>query len=124
MSRWNSFIIKNKNIYGTKMKIQYWITIGKFLNWILNKNGRKNVMLREEIFEKLNILFRNNFNNQEINLTNETSDKDIEEWDSIEHIDLIVAIEDMFHIKFNIAEVNSMKNVGKMVDFIIQKIEE
>ena len=52
-----------------------------------------------------------------------TTAADIEDWDSLEHINLIVAIEKCFGIKFNIGEVSSMKNVGEMVDYILAKVK-
>lgn len=79
-------------------------------------------MKREEVFEKLNEIFRNNFDDESINLTDLTSAEDIEDWDSLEQINLVVAIQDSFHIKFNIEEVNSMGNVGEMVDYILKKL--
>ncbi len=79
-------------------------------------------MTREEVFEKLNDIFRNNFDDDEIELTNETSSSDIDDWDSLEQINLVVAIQDAFKVKFNIEEVNAMKNVGEMVDYILKKI--
>lgn len=79
-------------------------------------------MTREEVFEKLNTIFRNNFDDEDIILLNETSSNDIEDWDSLEQINLVVAIQDEFGIKFNIDEVNAMNNVGEMVDFILEKI--
>lgn len=78
-------------------------------------------MTREEVFKKLNIIFCDNFDDENILLSEETSSADIEDWDSLEQINLVVAIQDRFHIKFNIDEVNAMKNVGEMVDFILEK---
>jgi acyl carrier protein len=79
-------------------------------------------MTREDVFQKLNTIFRNNFDDEGITLSNDTSSKDIEDWDSLEQINLVVAIQDEFGIKFNIDEVNAMKNVGEMVDFILEKL--
>lgn len=79
-------------------------------------------MTREKVFEKLNAIFRNNFDDEEINLSDDTSPADIQDWDSLEQINLIVTIQDEFKVKFNIDEVNAMKNVRDMVDFIIEKI--
>ena len=78
-------------------------------------------MTREEVFEKLNTVFRDNFDDNGINLTDSTSSADIEDWDSLEQINLVVAIQDAFGIKFNIDEVNAMKNVGEMADAILAK---
>ena len=79
-------------------------------------------MTRGEVFKKLNVIFRNNFDDEDIVLSDETSSADIEDWDSLEQINLVVAIQDEFNVKFNIDEVNAIKNVGGMVDFILEKI--
>lgn len=79
-------------------------------------------MTREAVFEKLNEIFRNNFDDDDIVLIEETSSADIDDWDSLEQINLIVAIQDTFNVKFNIDEVNAMKNVGEMVNFILEKM--
>ncbi len=79
-------------------------------------------MTREKIFERLTTIFRNNFDDEDIVLSEDTSSVDIEDWDSLEQINLVVTIQDKFKIKFNIEEVNAMKNVGEMVDFILEKI--
>jgi len=79
-------------------------------------------MTRANIFEKMNEIFRSNFDDDSISLTDETSAADIEDWDSLEQINLVVAIQDEFNVKFNIDEVNAMKNVGEMVDLILRKM--
>lgn len=79
-------------------------------------------MTRTDIFEKLNVIFRKNFDDEDIILTEDTSSADIEDWNSLEQINLIVAIQDEFKVKFNIDEVNSMTNVGEMVDCILEKL--
>ena len=78
-------------------------------------------MTREEIFEELNEVFSDVFD-EEITVTETTTADDIEDWDSLEHINLIVAVETKFGVKFNIGEVNKMKNVGEMVDIIINRL--
>lgn len=79
-------------------------------------------MSREEIFEKLNEVFQDVFDDEDINVTETTTSDDIEDWDSLEHINLIVAVEKCFGIKFNMGEVTTMKNVGAMVDIIVSRI--
>ncbi len=79
-------------------------------------------MEREEIFERLNGVFRDVFDDDSIVVTETTTAKDIEDWDSLEHINLVVAVEQEFGIKFNMGEVTTMKNVGDMVDIIISRI--
>lgn len=75
-------------------------------------------MSREEAYEKLNHVFREVFDDDEITVNDTTTAEDIEDWDSLEHVNLIVAVEKSFGIRFNIGEVTSMKNVGEMMDFI------
>ena len=78
-------------------------------------------MERQEIFEKLNEIFCDVLDLDEVELTDETSADDIEEWDSLSHIQLIVAIEKEFKLKFTSKEIMSWKNVGEMVNCIITK---
>ena len=80
-------------------------------------------MNRAELFQTLNQIFRENFDDESIELTDETSSADIEDWDSLEQINLIVTIQERFGVNFNIDEVNKMKNVGEMADFILRKLE-
>lgn len=79
-------------------------------------------MERTEIFEKLNEIFVDVLDLDETpNLSNETSANDIEEWDSLSHIQLIVAIEKAFKLKFTSLEIMKWKNVGEMVDTIQER---
>lgn len=78
-------------------------------------------MSREEIYEQLNEVFQDIFDDDEITVNDGTTANDIDGWDSLEHINLIVAVEKSFGIKFNMGEVNRLKNVGEMVDLIITK---
>ena len=87
---------------------------------IEEKRNRK--MTRDDVFEKLNEIFREYFEDEDIELTEDTTADDIEEWDSLEHINLIVAVEDSFDMKFTMGEVTTMKNVGAMVDIIMERI--
>ena len=81
-------------------------------------------MLREEVYERLNGVFRDIFDDEDITVNDTTSAEDIEDWDSLEHINLVVAIEKEFNIKFNMSEVNKFNNVGEMVDVIIWRVKE
>lgn len=76
-------------------------------------------MTREDIFIKLNDIFQEVFDDEEIEVYEDTTSDDIEDWDSLEHINLIAAIEQEFDIKFTMAQVVGMKNVGEMVDIIL-----
>ena len=79
-------------------------------------------MEKEEIYERLNKVFRDIFDDDSIVIKPETTSNDIEDWDSLEHINLIVAVEQEFGMKFNMKEVTTMKNVGEMVDIILSRI--
>ena len=80
-------------------------------------------MEREEIFSKLNEIFEDVLDLDETpELTDDTSAEDIEEWDSLSHIQLIVAIEKAFKIKFTSHEILKWKNVGEMLDSMISKL--
>ena len=78
-------------------------------------------MERKEIFEKLNEIFIDVLDLDECELTDETSANDIEEWDSLNHIQLIVAIEKVFNLRFTSEEILEWNNVGEMVDSILAK---
>ncbi|MBR4644068.1 MAG: acyl carrier protein [Bacteroidaceae bacterium] len=80
-------------------------------------------MEREEIFSKLNEIFEDVLDLEEgANLTDSTTANDIEEWDSLSHIQLIVAIEKAFKIKFTSLEIMKWANVGEMVDSMESKL--
>lgn len=79
-------------------------------------------MDKEEIISQVNIIFCDVLENDEIRITGETSAADIEEWDSLSHIQLIVEIEKYFKLKFTAAEIFTWKNVGHMVDSINQRL--
>ena len=80
-------------------------------------------MTRDEIYEKLDEVFQDVFDDESIHVNDLTTADDIEEWDSLEHINLMVAVENMFKIKFNMGQVGSLKNVGEMVDLIQTKVK-
>ena len=79
-------------------------------------------MERQTIFEKLNEIFIDVLDLDEVELTDATNANDIEEWDSLSHIQLSVAIEKSFGIKFTSLEIMKWKNVGEMVNSIEEKI--
>ncbi len=72
-----------------------------------------------EVYDKLTVIFRDIFDDDTIKISSETSAADIEDWDSLEHINLISAIEKKFKMRFNMKQVSTMKNVGEMVSIII-----
>ncbi|MCR5774325.1 MAG: acyl carrier protein [Lachnospiraceae bacterium] len=81
-------------------------------------------MNREEVFEKVRQIFRDNFDDDELVIVDETNSSDIEDWDSIEHINLVIAMEKAFGLKFNIKEVGKLANVGEMVDLILSMLDQ
>ena len=80
-------------------------------------------MTREEIFEGLNEVFRDVFDDEDITVGETTTAADIEDWDSLEHINLIVAVERRFGMKFSMGEVTGMKDVGAMADIIEERVK-
>ncbi|WP_033152148.1 acyl carrier protein [Pseudobutyrivibrio ruminis] len=79
-------------------------------------------MTREEVFATLTDIFRDVFDDDDIELTDATTADDIEDWDSLEQINLVVACEKKFNVKFDMKEIQSLKNVGEMVDTIVSKL--
>lgn len=77
-------------------------------------------MSEKEIYSRLEEVFSDVFD-EDISLTAGTTADDIEDWDSIEHINLIGAVEDEFGIRFKMGEVSGMKNVGEMVKIIASR---
>lgn len=78
-------------------------------------------MTREQAFERMNTVFRDIFDDESIVVTDKTTAADIEDWDSLEHINLIVAMEDEFGMKFSMGEVTSMINVGEAVNVVMAR---
>jgi acyl carrier protein len=79
-------------------------------------------MSTEEIKNRITEVFKDVLDNESIELFRETTAKDIEEWDSLSHISIIVAIEKEFNIRFDLREIMQLKNIGEFIDLIEQKI--
>lgn len=75
----------------------------------------------KDLWGRLNNVFRDVFDNDEIWVDANTISSDIEEWDSLEHINLIGAVEEEFSMTFNMKEVSGMKNVGEMATIIEER---
>ena len=71
-----------------------------------------------EIYNRLNAVFREVFDDESITVSENTTAADIEDWDSLTHIQLIAAVEDEVGVKFTMKQVSSMKNVGEMAQII------
>jgi acyl carrier protein len=76
----------------------------------------------QDLLKQLNAIFIDVLDNQSISLTEQTTAMDIEEWDSLSHIQLVVAIERHFKIRFNSSEIQSWKNIGDMIRSIDNKL--
>ncbi len=79
-------------------------------------------MDRAELTKKVNEVFCEIFDDDELVITDETTAADIEDWDSLEQINILVALEKLFSVKFAVAEVEGLKNVGEMIDLIEKKL--
>ena len=69
-------------------------------------------MTEQAILEAVQEIFRDNFDDDTLEITRATCADDIEDWDSLEQINLLTAIEKKFNIKFKLADVRNLKNVG------------
>jgi acyl carrier protein len=75
-----------------------------------------------EIYAQLTDILRDVFDNDKLVATPEMKASDVPEWDSFNHINLIVAVEARFRIKFKTAELESLRNVGHLVEIIEKKL--
>ena len=80
-------------------------------------------MTREEVLEKVNAVIQDVFDDDSIRVSDETVASDVDGWDSLMHITLIGTIEDEFDIKFAMKDVVGMKNVGQLVDLIMEQLD-
>lgn len=76
-------------------------------------------MNRDEVLAKMQGVFHTVFDDDELVITAETTADDIEDWDSLEQINLLVAFEKLFGIKFSASDVRKLNNVGEMADLVV-----
>lgn len=79
-------------------------------------------MDREEILNHVQDIFRDIFDDDFMIVEDKTNSEEVEDWDSLNHINLVSAIEKELKIKFSLGELTSLKDVGEMVDLIIKKL--
>lgn len=79
-------------------------------------------MNNNEILPRLNEVFRDVFGDSSLSVNENTTSADIEDWDSLEHINLIAAVENEFGLRFKMREVSGMKNVGEMLAIIAERV--
>ena len=79
-------------------------------------------MKRQEIINKMNTIFCEVFDDDSIKIFDNMTSADIEDWDSLNHITLVVNIEKVFDLKLNLSEVGKLENIGEMIELILKKI--
>jgi acyl carrier protein len=72
----------------------------------------------EDRMERLSQVFRDVFDDDELNITRQTTAKDVEGWDSLMHVTLVVNVERAFKLKFSSSEVAALQTVGELLDLI------
>ncbi len=82
------------------------------------------MITREEILAQVNTIFRNVLENDKLIIKEETTGDDVEEWDSLTHLQLVIAIEKHFKIRFTSAEIINFNNVGEMCGGILNKLSQ
>jgi acyl carrier protein len=76
----------------------------------------------DEVLREVTGIFREVLNNEAIQLKRETTAAEVPEWDSLTHVELVVAVEKHFGIRFNFVELQKFKNVGEWCDNIAGKL--
>ena len=79
-------------------------------------------MKREEIFKKVSIIFQDVLDDNDIVISEDQGAKDIDEWDSLTHIMLVVETEKEFQLKFLSSEIANWNNIGEMITAIESKL--
>ena len=80
-------------------------------------------MTPEKIYDYLTPIFHDIFDDDDIELSAELNADDVEEWDSLSHIRLVVAVEKSLSIKFSSSEISGLENVGQFVGLIQRKLK-
>ena len=79
-------------------------------------------MTEQAILEAVQEIFRDNFDDDTLEITRAPCADDMEDWDSLEQINLLTAIEKKFNIKFKLADVRNLKNVGDLLDLVARMV--
>jgi acyl carrier protein len=77
-----------------------------------------------EVIKQVNEVFKDVFDDNSLNINYDTTAKDVDDWDSLTHIQLVVAIEKHFKIRFTSSEIQGFANVGQMCEAILTKINK
>lgn len=81
------------------------------------------MMTKESIMIRLNDIFKEVFDDDTLVITESTCSENIEDWDSLSHLELVSSIESEFKIKFKLDEMKDMINVGQMCKYIVNHID-
>lgn len=79
-------------------------------------------MTREEILNEISKVFADTLDEDKVTLTESSTADEVEGWDSLTHVQLVVAVERKFKVRFTAKEIQSWKNVGEMIDSITSKL--
>ncbi|MCD8209123.1 MAG: acyl carrier protein [Bacteroidales bacterium] len=79
-------------------------------------------MDEQSILTQLNEIFQDVFDDDDLQITPETSASDIEDWDSLANITLITIIEKQYHFRFELKDIPEMKNVGDLISVILERM--
>ena len=80
-------------------------------------------MENTEIYEKLTPIFRDVFDDESLVLRPDLTADEVDEWDSLSHIRMVLAVQKSFNIKFSAGEIGKIKNVGELVDLINSRLQ-
>ncbi len=78
-------------------------------------------MSDEALLQRLNEVFRSVFDDPTLTVSPDTTAKDVPGWDSIMHITLVIEVESEFNVKFQMAEIEKLRNVGDLIAMLVAK---
>jgi acyl carrier protein len=79
-------------------------------------------MEEAQVYERLSGIFTDVFGDEDLKLTPQLTADDVDEWDSLTHIRLVISVEKAFGVKFSASEIGALKNVGEFVQLINSKL--
>jgi len=87
----------------------------------MTPRGGELILTRSDALQRLNTVFRDLFEDDGIEVHDKMTAEDVDGWDSVTHITLVLTTEREFGVKFSAAEVGALKNVGEMIDLILAR---
>lgn len=109
------------NMWMGMLHIIVAVIIDRLRSCKISGNTMELEMTREDVFEQLTAVFRDVFDSDDIVLKEDTVSSDIQDWDSLEFINIVVAVMETFKIKFSIEDLKKLKNIGEMVTLILAR---